>query len=121
MREALVERVRLAKRIGQIRRQGKWSIIEVGETIKQYLPEGCTFDYAEGVLRSAGFILEPRPTPKTPTRFVGSEYEFDVNAFLGGCGRAQFEGVECIVALRPGAPYDYILVNRVLVNCTFIS
>lgn len=82
------------------------------------MPEGCTFDYAENVLRSAGFILAPRPTPELPSRFAG-DYESDVNAFLG-YGKQRFEGVQCVVALRPAVSYDYGLVNRVLTTCGFL-
>jgi hypothetical protein len=119
LREALTEHVRLAKKTGQFRRQAKWGLIDAGETLKQYLPEGCAFDYAENVLRSAGFALAPRPTPDSPGILSGSEFAFDVNAVLGGYGRERFEGVECIVALRPAAPYDYSTVHRVLSDCSF--
>jgi hypothetical protein len=66
LRKALRDHIRSAIVTGPIPRFGKHHFIEVGEIIKQYLPEGTTFDYAERVLRSAGFVLDARPTPDSP-------------------------------------------------------
>jgi methyltransferase (TIGR00027 family) len=117
LRVALAEHSRFALKANQVVNRGKdWSI-DVDEIVKQFVPEGCTFDYAESVLRNAGFTFEPRPTPETPNR-IGGEYEFDVNAFLGYVyTRERFEGLPCIVALRPAGPYDYSVVHRVLTTC----
>jgi hypothetical protein len=118
LRKALIEHVRLAKETGQFQRSGLHNFIEVGEIFKQYVPEGCTFDYAENVLRSAGFTFDHRPTPDSPNS-LGGEYAFDVNAFLGYGGES-FEGVQCVVALRPAGPYDYGPVHRVITTCGYI-
>ncbi len=118
LRQDLADRVRFAMRTGDVHRRLKQRTIDVNEVIKKYVPDRSTFDYAENVLQSAGFILEARPTPESPGRFVGSEYEFDVNAFLG-YGKERFEGVHCVVALRPAGPYDYGIVHRVLVDCGY--
>jgi hypothetical protein len=121
LRKALTEHVRSAIKAGATRRRGKHRFIEVDELIKQYVPEGSTFDYAENVSPCAGFTLDLRPTPDSPGRFAGSEYAFDVNACLG-YGRSVSRGdVECVVALRPAEPHDYSLVHRVLTTCGFIS
>lgn len=56
-------------------------------------------------------MLDTRSTPDSPGR-GGPEYKFDVNAFLG-YPPDRFEGVQCVVALRPAGPYDYGLVHRI--------
>ncbi len=112
----LAEHIRFAKKTGQVESWLKERFIEVGEIVKQYVPEGCSFDYAEEVLQSAGFTLERRPTPGSPSRF-GGEYASDVNAYLGYGPKPFFEGVQCVVALRPAEPYEYGLVHRVLTTC----
>jgi hypothetical protein len=120
LRKALTEHVQLAKKTGRFRRHAKDGFIEANDLVKQYVREGSTFDYAERVLRSAGFALEPRRSPDTPTIFVGSEYECDVNGWLGGHHGGRWEGgAQCIVALRPAQPYDYGVVDRVLTDCSF--
>ena len=55
----------LQERRAPTRRQGARRCIEIDELIKQHLPQGSTFDYAENVLRSAGFTLPPG-RPLTP-------------------------------------------------------
>jgi hypothetical protein len=121
LRNALAEHVRLAKKMRQFQRSGAHFFIDVGEIVKRYLPEGCTFDYAETVLSSAGFKLDPRPSPEAPGRYAGSEWESDVNAFLGyGYTREKFEGVDCVVTLRPAKSYEYSRVHRVLTTCGFV-
>ena len=120
LRTALDDHVRLAIKTGAVRRHLKHRMIEIDDLIKQHLPEGSTFAYAENVLRSAGFDIGPRPAADVLHRFAGSEYEFDVEAYLG-CGRKRFEGGQCIVALRPKRPYDYSQVHRILTSCGFLS
>jgi hypothetical protein len=121
LRKALTEHVRSAMKEGRMERHGKRRDIDVDQVIKQYLLEGSTFDYVEKVLQSAGFDFDPRPSPESPSRFVGGAEEFDVNAYLG-FGRELFEGgVQCVVALRPAAPYDYGLVHQILTDCGFFS
>jgi hypothetical protein len=118
LRKALTDHVRSARKSGEYQRAGreKHRFIAVNDIIKKYVPEGSTFDYAENVLRSAGFSFASRPTPSSPG-LVGSEYEFDVNAVLGP---ERLDGVKCVVALRPVSPYDYGIVHRVLTTCGFI-
>jgi hypothetical protein len=68
LRKVLRDHIRSAIETGPIHRFGKHHFIEVDDSIKQYLPEGTTFDYAESVLRSARFVLDARPTPDSPGR-----------------------------------------------------
>jgi hypothetical protein len=119
LREALAERVRGAIRLGEITNRGKHHYIAVDDLIIQYLPEGSTFDYAEEVLRSAGFAVDFRPKSDAPPGILaGSEYEFDVNALSN---QKELEGAVCVVALRPARPYDYGVVHLVLTTCDILS
>jgi hypothetical protein len=119
LRQALIDCARSAVRVERVPGAPKIRTIEIAELLDRFIPEGATFDCAEDVLRNAGFVLEPRPTREAPGRFVGSEYEFDVNAFLG-YSKPRFEGgVRCVIALRPAQPCDYGVVGRVFAICEF--
>ncbi|MGY3489696.1 hypothetical protein ACVW1C_007579 [Bradyrhizobium sp. USDA 4011] len=121
LRRALADHVRSAQSSERIRWGGLRGFIDIDELIGQYIPEGSSFDTAEGVLRSAGFTLDPRPSPDVAPRFPGSEEEFDVQVGLG-YGRDHFEGgAQCAVSLRPKRPYDYSVVFRVVTNCMFLT
>ncbi|WP_298253226.1 hypothetical protein [Bradyrhizobium sp.] len=118
LRAALVEHVRTSISSGKTQRvgTGKHIRVNVDDVINQFSLEGSTFDYAEKVLRAAEFVVDPRPTPEAPG-FVGGEYAFDVNAMAKLDG---VNGVKCVIALRPAAPYDYGRVSRVLTDCGLI-
>jgi hypothetical protein len=119
LRKALDDHVRSAITTGAVRRHLKHRYIDIDDLIKQYVPEQSTFDYAENVLRSAGFDVGHRPAADVPHRFAGTEHEFDVEAYLG-FGREHFVGGRCVIVLRPKNPYDYSQVHRIFAMCDFL-
>jgi hypothetical protein len=115
LREALIERIRSARQSGDVLRKGKRVIIATEDVIKRFPPDGIAFGYAEEILRAAGFAIPPRPTREAPGEFVGSEFQFDVNAF------SDIDEVKCMVVLRPKGPYDYSYVHQVLTICEYLT
>jgi hypothetical protein len=114
LRASLADRIEFAKYKNDVKRRLKHRTIVVNEVVKRHLPnEGVvSFDYAEDVLRSAGFCVGRRPTSDEPCQFGDPS---DVIA------EANFEGIRCIVVLRPAKTFEFDLVDQVLTYCGFLS
>lgn len=79
------------------------------DLVREYIPEGTSFEDAEAILRAAGFAVSPRPSHDVPgTRM--DRYDVFGSVLLR---QQMIEKVECLISMSPKAPGDYSVVDQI--------
>jgi len=89
----------------------------ISELVLKFIPVGTSFDDAEQILRSAGFTVGPRGSPKemakSPVRVPNPKYQLTAEIIALHGSLFTFRTVSVAVYLTPKDPDNYDKVNEV--------
>ncbi len=91
---------------------------DISEIVRNYIPSGSSFDDAENILRSAGFVVEPRPDL---TVINDRPDRYDVSAVIDSLDRGIAHNVQVIVSLSPKVPGEYGRIYQVSASIFYTS
>jgi len=101
------------ERTGAIKNQGAGRNF-ITHVAVRYIPGGTPFEEAEGILRAAGFDIQPR----TPNRFLPEPQKYDVRATIDQYASMPLGKTSVTVCLRPRSPNDYSVVQSLTAEIT---